>query len=133
MLGWDVAAALPDLREQAESRMTETVQIGVFRDGFDPATGAATRVLIESRYEGPARVRYPSYAVAELSPKSLPITSQDIVVSLPYGAGPVFSGDEVLVTGSTAGGSLEGRAYLVTGQPVTGQTTAYRLTVTEKS
>lgn len=131
MLGWDVAAVLPDLQAQAVSRMTETVQIGLFEDGVDPVTNAATRVLAEERYSGIGRVRYPSYAVAEMSPASQPVTAQDIVVLLPHGSGPVFEGDEIVVIASTADDQLVGRRYIVVGRPVAGQTTAYRVTVTE--
>lgn len=133
MLGWDIAAVLPELRAQAESRMTETVLVGKFRDGSDPATGAATRVLVTERYSGKARVRYPSYAVAEMSPASQPVAQQDVIVSLPVGSGPVFEGDEVLVTASTVDPNVVGRRFRVKGQPAAGQTTAYRVPVIEQS
>ena len=113
--------------------MTETVEVGQFGDGFDPATGESTLELVESRYVGKARVKYPSYAVAEQSPASQPIAQQDVVVSLPAGSGPVFEGDMVRVVASSADGSIVGRMFRVKGQPVGGQTTAYRLTVTETS
>ena len=132
MLGWDIAAALPGLRAQAESRMSETVLVGIFRDGSD-ADGNATRVLVTERYSGKARVRYPSYAVSELSPASQPLAQQDVIVSIPVGSGPVFEGDEVLVTGSTADPNVIGRRFRVKGQPAAGQTTAYRIPVIEQS
>ena len=133
MLGWDVANALPGLRVEAESRMTETVQIGIWADGTDEATGKATRVIVDERYSGMARVRYPSYAAAALSPSTQPISSQDVVISIPVGAAEVFEGDEILVTGSTSDGAVVGRWYTVKGRPLAGQTTAYRITVTEQT
>ena len=117
-------------RELEETRMTETVQIGEFRDGVD-GDGRATRVLRTARYEGKAHVKYPSYAVARQNAPAQPIAQQDVVVKLPYGSGPVFDGDEVLVTASAADGQLVGRRFVVKGVPVTGQTTAYRITVTD--
>lgn len=113
--------------------MTETVLVGLYADGDDPVSGEATRVLVEQRYEGKGRVRYPSYAVAEMSPRSQPLAQQDIVVSLPIGAGPVFDGDEITVLDSTADAAIVGRRFTVTGQPVAGQTTAYRVTVIEQT
>lgn len=124
-LGWG--------RRVADGRMTETVQIGIFVDGFDPETGESTRVLETERYSGPARVKYPSYAVAEQQSPSQPLDSQDVVVSIPVGLGPVFEGDLVLVTGSTVDTALVGREFSVKGQPVAGQVTAYRITVVEQT
>lgn len=128
-----ILAVLGMGRRAAEARMTETVLVGKFRDGSDPDTGEATRVLVAERYSGKARVRYPSYAVAELSPASQPLAQQDVVVSLPIGSGPVFEGDEVVVTASTADSAVVGRRYTVKGQPAAGQTTAYRIPVIEQS
>lgn len=135
MLGWDVAGALPDLRAQAESRMTETVLIGLWGDADepDPVTGEAVRELKVERYRGKGRVRYPSYAVAESSPASQPVAQQDTVVSIPSGSGPVFDGDEVVVLASTSDSMVVGRRYVVKGQPPAGQTTAYRVSVVEQS
>jgi hypothetical protein len=133
MLGEDVAAALPHLRDQAESRMTETVEIGLWGDGVDPETGEATQVLVESRYVGKGRVRYPSYAVAVQSPATEPVAQQDVVVSIPSGSGPVFEGDTVLVTASTSDAMVIGRRFTVKGQPLAGQTTAYRISVVEQT
>lgn len=135
MLGWDVAEALPRLRAQAESRMTETVLIGLWGDADepDPVTGEAVRELKTERYRGRGRVRYPSYAVAESSPASQPVAQQDTVISIPSGSGPVFDGDEVHVLASTSDSMVVGRRFVVKGQPSAGQTTAYRVTVVEQS
>lgn len=133
MLGWDVASTLPALRAQAESRMTETVEIGLYGDGVDPETNEATQVLVELRYVGKGRVRYPSYAVAVQAPATQPVAQQDVVVSIPSGAAPVMEGDTVLVTGSTADPLVVGRRFTVKGQPIAGQTTAYRISVVEQT
>lgn len=122
-LGWG--------RRVADSIMTETVEIGLYGDGVDAETGEATRVLVESRYVGKARVKYPSYAVAEQSPASQPIAQQDVVVSIPSGSGPVFQGDEVHVTASDVDPRVVGRRFAVKGQPLAGQTTAYRIPTIE--
>lgn len=133
MIGADVAATLPDLRAQAESRMTETVRIGREVDGFDPLTGDASVELDPIRYVGKGRVRFPSYAVEQASPVSQPVASQIVVVSIPVGVATVYKGDVVEVTASTADGGVIGRRFTVTGQPLVGQVTAYRIPVKERS
>lgn len=130
-LGSDVGATLPFLREQAESRMTEMLQIGRFGDGVDPDTGDAVRVLEESRYEGKGRVRYPTATVSRVDGAGTVIAEQDIIVSIPTGSAPCYEGDEVLVVTSTADALLAGRRYRVSGPAAGGQTTAHRYPVTE--
>lgn len=126
-LGWG--------RRTAESIMAETVEIGLYGDADepDPVTGNPVRELKELRYSGKARVKYPSYAVAESTPASQPVAQQDVVVSIPSGAAAVLDGDEVVVTASTYDPLLVGRRYKVKGQPAAGQTTAYRIAVVEQS
>lgn len=130
MLGWDVDARLPELRAQAESRMTETVQVGVFGEGFDPETGDTTRELLTERYAGVARVRYPGTAVST-SDRVQVVAVTDIVLSLPHGSPVAFDGDEVLVTASTSDGVLVGKSFRVEGGVQAGQVTAHRYRVTE--
>jgi len=120
-------------RAHAEARMTETVTVALYGDSSDPKTGEAIRVVVEHRYTGKARVKYPSYAVAQMSPQTQPVAQQDVIVSLPIGAGPVFEGDEVVVTASTVDPAVVGRRFRVKGQPAAGQVTAYRVPVIEQT
>lgn len=131
MLGWDVTARLPELRAQAESRMSETVQVGVFGDGMDE-NGNATRELVTERYAGPARVKYPGTA-GSTSDRVQAVAVTDIILSLPHASPAVFDGDEVMVTASTSDPALVGKVYRVEGAGAVGQTTAHRYKVTELS
>jgi hypothetical protein len=133
-LGWDIAAALPALRAQANGRMTETVTAGTFTDGVDDATGGPTRVPVgDPIYTGPARVKYTDNAVRSAEGASQLVTTQDVTVSLPHGSVVLPEGTDVLVTASTADPALVGRSYKVDGSPTLGQSTAHRYPVTELS
>lgn len=124
-LGWG--------RRTAEARMTETVRIGMWVDGHDPETGEAVGSLGVERYSGRARVAYPSYAVAEMSPRSQPLSQQDVVVSIPVGSAIVHEGDVIEVTSSAVDPNVVGRRFTVAGQPLAGQVTAYRIPVIEQT
>lgn len=129
-LGGDIASALPGLRAEAESRMSETVQVGRFTDGTDPVTGDPTRVLEAARYEGKARIRWGSREVSNSDAVSSPVGSQEPYLSVPFGTGRFWADDEVLVTGSSDP-LLVGRQFRVQGAAVAGQVTAYRYPLTE--
>lgn len=129
-IGDDIAAALPELRAQAESRMTETVTVGLFEDGTD-ANGDATRVLVEERYSGPARIRWTGRGVTNAVGPAMPVTVQEPVLSIPFGSPRLFDRDEVLVTASTAGPILIGRTLAIQGDAIAGQTTAHRYPLME--
>lgn len=130
MLGHDIAQALPGLRAEAESRMTETVTVGLFRDGTDPVTLAPTRTLVEKRYEGPARIRWGSREVTNANGPSMPVTVQEPYLSVPFGSPRFFDRDEVRVDGSPDA-VLVGRVFAVQGDAVAGQVTAHRYPMRE--
>jgi hypothetical protein len=130
MLGYDIANALPGLRAEAESRMTDTVDVGLFEDGTDETTGNPTRVLVTERYSGKARVRLPSQNVTNAQAPSMPVAVQEPVLSIPWGSPRVFIGDEVLVTASDDP-VLVGRRFRVQGNAQAGQTTAHRYPLQE--
>ena len=119
-------------RVQAESRMSETVQIGPVTDGVDMETGDPTWVLGVVRYSGPARVKYPGTAVSTRDSVQV-VSVQDIQVSIPWDAPAVYEGDGVVVTASSVDPALVGKKYTVKGAPAAGQTTARRVPVTELS
>lgn len=129
-IGDDIAAALPELRAQAESRMTETVTVGLFRDGTD-ANGDATRVLVEERYSGPARIRWTGRGVTNAQAPAMPVTVQEPVLSVPHGSPRLYDRDEVLITASTADPILIGRQVWIQGDAIAGQVTATRYPLTE--
>ena len=117
-------------RRLAEARMTETVTVGSYRDGTGP-DGSPTRVLVELRYSGKGRVKYPSAAVSDRSDPSVVFGVQEPLLSPPTSASDVLEGDEVHVDSSTADLSLVGRVYGVQGAPQAGQTTSHRFSLKE--
>ena len=130
-IGDDIAAALPGLRAEAESRMTETVTVGLFRDKTDETTGDPIRVLIVERYSGPARIRWTGRGVTNAPGPSMPVTVQEPVLSIPHGSPRLFDRDEVLIVSSTTDPILPGRRLAIQGDAIAGQTTAARYPLTE--
>jgi len=129
-----VSGALFMGRRMAESRMTETVTVGVYTDGTDPVTGDPTRVLATSHYAGVGQIKYPSVSVSETSGSGQQVASADVVLKVPVESAPdVRAGDEVLVSASTADGSLVGRRFRVKAWPQSGQVTAHRFPLEELS
>ena len=118
-------------REMAESRMSETVTVGLFRDGTDPATGDPTRVLVEERYTGRARIRWNSREVTNASGPGMPYTIQEPFLSVPFGTPRFFDDDEVHVSASVADPILVGRHFRIQGDAIAGQTSAHRYPLEE--
>jgi hypothetical protein len=120
-------------RARTEARMTETIRAGVFQDGTDPATGDATRVLVEQHYTGKADIKAESLTVSASSGAGQVVASQDRVIKIPIDAPILHEGDEVEVTASLSDASLVGRTYRITGSPQGGQTTSHRYPAEELS
>lgn len=129
-LGYDIANALPALRAEAESRMTENVTVGVFEDGTDETTGDPTRVLVTERYTGKARVRWGSREVTNANAPAMPVTVQEPYMSVPFGTARFFDDDEVVVNDSPDA-ILVGRTFSIQGDAIAGQVTAYRYPMEE--
>lgn len=132
-LGSDISAALPQLRAEAETLMTETVTAGIYVDGVDPGTKRPTRELVTSRYAGKAQIKYPTDAVSESDAAGSPVAAQSIIVKFPHGSPRLYEGDEVHVTASSADDLLIGRAYRITGSAQAGNTTSHRYPAEEIS
>lgn len=133
-LAWDINRILPELREQADARMTEMVKAGTYVDGTDEETGDPTRTIVDVLYEGRARVRYSANAVRSDDRVGLVFASQDATVSIPTAAQTrIPDGAAIEVTASTVDPVLVGRIFTVDGAPAMGQTTAHRYPVTESS
>lgn len=112
-------------RAQAESRMTETVRVGVLDRQTDPDTFDVVQVL-DVVYQGPAR-----WKPASTQPADREVASQygplgALEVHLPSGTEGVAPDMRVVVDASTADASLVGRVARIKGFPVAGQTTAAR-------
>lgn len=130
-LGYDVAQALPLLRAEANSRMSESVTVGQFEDGTDEATGDPIRVPVLVRYAGMGRVRWNSREVSNANGPGGPVTVQEPYLSVPFGSPRFFDRDEVLVTDSTSDPILVGRTFNIQGDAVAGQVSAHRYPLTE--
>ena len=131
-LGADIAAALPQLRAEAESRMFETLLVGRFRDGIDPDTKDATRVLEAERYTGKGRIRWGSREVSNSQATGSPVAMQEPYLSVPFGTARFFTDDEVECSASPDP-LLVGRRFKLSGAAAAGQVSAYRYPLEELS
>lgn len=129
-LGSDVAAALPGLRAEAETRMFEVVEVGTFTDGVDPDTGAPTRVLEDARYEGKGRIRYGSRDVSNSDGTGSPVVVQSPYLSVPFGSPRLHDGDQVRVA-SSPDPLLADRWFTVAGSAGAGQVAHYKYPLSE--
>ena len=120
-------------RYRLESRMTETVQAGPYRDGTDPDTGDATHVLVEAFCDGKGRIKYESLTVSDSDTSSQVVASQRLILSIPTDSPRLQEGFGVRVTASTSDELLVGRFYSVEGSPESGQTTSHRYPLKELS
>jgi len=131
-LGSDIAAALPGLRAEAESRMTEVVLVGRFTDATDPVTGDPMRVIETERYDGIGRIRWGSREVSNSQATGSPAAMQEPYLSVPFGTARFFTDDEVECVASSDP-LLVGRRFKVSGGASAGQVTAYRYPLEELS
>lgn len=131
-LGSDISAALPTLRAEAESRMSESVTVGSFEDGTDPETGDPSRVLVDERYTGVGRIRWNSREVSNSQATGSPAAMQEPYLSVPFGTARFFTDDEVECVASSDP-LLVGRRFKVSGGASAGQVTAYRYPLEELS
>lgn len=115
MLGDDLAAALPELRLHAESRMVDACAIasgGVIT--WDETTGTATLTGAATVYSGRCEIQIPNVTERELVAGERERTVQDLLVKLPVvGSEQVTVGATVTVTASTLDAALTGRVYTV--------------------
>ena len=117
-------------RNLANVRMTETVTVGRYEDGTDEVTGDPIRVLAETHYTGPARVKYQSLTAMTRVEASQVFVEQEPMLSVPTGT-VLADGDEVHVQASTVDPLLVGRILYVHGAPQSGQTTSERYPLKE--
>lgn len=120
-------------RRTAEARMTETVTVGRFEKIRPPGSFDPVLTLVETYYEGRARVKFPSASAEEKSPAGQQLAETRIVVSLPSGAPRAPAGAFVRVDTSHTDPTLSGRMFRIDGAAQAGQTTAHRYPVTEES
>ena len=130
MIGHDLAAALPELRRQAESMMLDacTVTRGGGEPTWNDGTGTWDAPAASTVYEGKCRVQVPNVAENEADAGERAWTVQSALVNLPVtGSEGVEVGDTVTITAATFDGSLVGRRYTVTADHSKTYATARRL------
>lgn len=131
MLGETLAAALPSLRAEAESRMTEVVRIGVLVETEDLDTLEVVQFLDPVVYDGKARIRFPQNPNAEVDAAGQLVVKQDAILSIPAQTPGVLVDMRAVIDASTADTALPGRVVRIKGFAASGQTTATRFTVEE--
>lgn len=150
-LGADIAANLPFLRAQAESRMTEVFQFFTVESVFDEDTlnDVATETVllttqgrlkvstaqgrdVESGAQFPVvqrlEVHIPSTPQSPTAPSPWLLPGDDVLPAVSIGVGV-----RVRCVDSSADLSLVGREFRVSERPAAGQTTAHRFVVEEIS
>lgn len=122
-------------RAMAEARFTETltfyVSNGIITDP-DTLVDIESKTTLYANVSG--RIKYPTTTVSDSSPAGQSIASQSVVVSVAVGATPLVRTDHFcLVTASSVDPDMVGRKFLIGGMPQSGQVTAHRYPVKEKS
>lgn len=132
-LGYDISQALPGMRAEAESRMTETVTIGRFEQVQIPGSLVTDLTLVETFYTGVARVKFPYATSLSKVSAGQQLAETSIIVSVPHETQRIPTGSMIRVDASAADATLVGRMFTVDGQAQAGQTTAHRYPVVEES
>ena len=130
MLGGDIAAALPELRAQAESRMRSTCSIaspattgGVWDEAsltFLPSTPAPV-------YVGPCRVRVPVAQPGSPVAGEVEYDVDDRIVSLPIATSTTVRAKMRVTVTTSADPALVGEVYEIISVPSGDDLTARRL------
>lgn len=129
-LGYDIAQALPGLRAEAESRMTD--QCKVTRSGtkvWDEANGewVSTEVV---GYTGRCRVKHATVMGSRNSDAGSQLVGVSLTeIHLPVGAHGIAAGDAVTITVSDTRPEQVGRQFVVVAKFDGSQTTALRFRV----
>lgn len=117
-------------RRMAESRMTETVKVGVVAMSTHPVTGDPVETWTSTSYDGPGQIVYRTETVSDRAVPGQPAAVQTPVLKLPSGT-VVHRGEDVRVTASTVDAPLVGARFVIDGQAQKGQTTAARYPLRE--
>jgi hypothetical protein len=131
MLGNDLAAALPEMRLQAESMMVDTCRIE-YVSGSTWDEDAGTNVdTYSTRYQGKCRTQTTLTAEANSSAGEREWTVQSLTVSVPMSVTGVAVGDRITVLSSALDADLLGRVFSVSALAHKTHMTARRLRVEE--
>lgn len=129
----DIAAALPELRAEAEGRMVDTCVIGAESNEVDPDTLDTVVTPGSVQYEGKCRIASRSSAVSERESAGQAFSEQSLVLSIPVAeSGNVRVNSIVKVTAVdavTGDPAMVGRRFRVAGLASGSQATAARFPV----
>jgi hypothetical protein len=127
----DVQAHLPFFREQAESRMSETCDIGYERPGdfLNEETGEYESAF-EAVYSGPCRFKSGNTAAGQIDAAGQLLVEQDQILSLPIATSTGVKRDMVVkITGSLTDPALPGTRARIKSPEVGSYLTARRFAV----
>lgn len=132
-LGYDIAGALPGLRAEANSRMTETVTFFTVTRGEDPETLQPVDIETSIAEGVSARLRS-----ADRDARAVPIAGQEPIVSkliLSVAVNTIRVGPSVFarISASSADPGLVGAVVRTLDFPTMGQVTAWRYPVEQVS
>lgn len=131
MLGYDIAAALPELRQQAESMMVDTCTVE-YVNGSAWDEGAGTSVpTYAPRYTGKCRVQTTLTEPSNPDAGEREWTVESFTISLPMSATGFQVGDRVTITKTLLDPDLLGRVFTVAALAHKTHMTARRLRVEE--
>jgi hypothetical protein len=131
-LGYDIATILPHLRNQAESRFTETFKAYTVENVLDEETGLETPTEVTVYASVAGRWKSPTMTVSEREQGAQVPAIQDTHVHVAVGATPLVAVNTMWrVIASTSDPSLVGREARTKGLPQAGQVTAHRYPVEE--
>ena len=129
MLGDDLAAALPGLRAEAVSRMTETGYFFRLVDGTDPVTFEAITVEQVVGALTVARLRTDNRSAQTVVVGTQVPAVSTLVLSVPVGSVRVGQDALFKVTSSTVDDALVGVVVRTLFEPTLGQVSAWRYPV----
>lgn len=129
MLGDVLAAALPGLRAEAVSRMTERGYFFEWVPGFDPVTLLETEVERVVGVPTVARLRSDNRSAGEVVVGTQVPAVSTLVLSVPVGSVLVGKGLFFRVTDSSSDAGLVGVVVRTLFEPTLGQVTAWRYPV----
>jgi hypothetical protein len=130
-IGDDVAAALPEMRRQADSLMTESLRFGLWSEVPDDNL-ETLRTLTDVRYAGKGQIKYPTSTVFAGDSNGQQFGVQDIIAKIPFDAqANIPEGYTCIVDASNRDPLLVGHEFRVKGSPQAGAVTSHRYPLEE--
>lgn len=134
ILGTDTLAALPHLREEAESRFTETFDVFTVTRDMDETTGVYADTEVNAYTAVAGQVKFPTLTVREREQGAQTPAIQDVILKVAVGSTPnVVVGHLWRCVASMVDPSLVGRVWRTKGDPQAGQVTTHRYPVEQVS